>query len=76
MTLKVRICHAQPGYPKALHVQPVNPDSGAPSGEARVVTDGQDTALYVHSGCALLITEVDVPLTPNGGGGPGEEKNK
>lgn len=74
MTLKARITHAQPGYRKALHVQPVNPATLQPCGEARVVTDGQDVALHVHSGVALLVTEVDAPATPNGGGGPGEER--
>lgn len=74
MTLKARIAHAQPGYPKALHVQPVDPATMRPCDQARVVTDGQDAALHVHSGCALLITEVDAPvMVPNGGGGPGEE---
>lgn len=73
MTLKAVIQHAQPGYPKALHVQPVDPATLQPCGEARVVPDGQATALYVHSGCALLVTEVELPQT-DGGGGPGEEQ--
>lgn len=77
MTLKARIAHDMPGYPKALSVQKVDPTTLAALGVPVIVTDGGDMAEYVHGGVALLVTEVDAPVGgtgTDGAGGPGEER--
>lgn len=74
MTLKIKITHDQPGYPKGAKVQAINVATGKPlmCHPAQVLSPGQSCEVFVHSGQAIRVDEVDLPVSPNGGGGPGD----
>lgn len=62
MTLKVRISHASPGYLKRASVQVFTPETMTPQGEPHLLADGQSVELYVHSGAAIRVDEIDQAL--------------